>query len=66
MWRTQRRYTQDGGSLGLAGALTASMTSTSIVSMRYFGPFFIKFCSYFPNAKLRKPQRVGRATRGRT
>ena len=54
VWRTQRRYTQAGESYAWL------VRSTAFVNYFYFycvdedfGPFFIKFCTYFPyTAKL--------------
>ena len=54
VWRTQRRYTQDGGSYAWL------VRSTAFINYFYFycvdedfGPFFIKFGTYFPyTAKL--------------
>src|SRR5262249_31910870 len=54
VWRTQRRYHHDGSSYAWL------VRSTAFVNHFYFycvdedfGPFFIKFCTYFPyTAKL--------------
>ena len=54
VWRTQRRYSRDGSSFAWL------VRSTAFVNHFYFycldedfGPFFIKFCTYFPyTAKL--------------
>ncbi len=54
VWRTQRRYSRDGSSYAWL------VRSTAFVNYFYFycvdedfGPFFIKFCTYFPyTAKL--------------
>ncbi|MBS4727904.1 hypothetical protein MSM1_05925 [Mycobacterium sp. SM1] len=54
VWRTQRRYSRDGSSYAWL------VRSTAFVNHFYFycvdedfGPFFIKFCTYFPyTAKL--------------
>ena len=49
VWRTQRRYSRDGSSFAWL------VRSTAFVNHFYFycldedfGPFFIKFCTYFP------------------
>ncbi len=49
VWRTQRRYSRDGSSYAWL------VRSTAFVNYFYFycvdedfGPFFIKFCTYFP------------------
>ena len=54
VWRTQRRYSRDGSSYAWL------VRSTAFVNHFYFycvdedfGPFFVKFCTYFPyTAKL--------------
>lgn len=54
VWRTQRRYSRDGSSYAWLVRSTAFVNHFYIHCLdEDFGPFFIKFCTYFPyTAKL--------------
>jgi hypothetical protein len=63
VWRTQRRYHADGSSYAWL------VRASAFINFFYFycvdadfGPFFLKFSTYFPfTAKLHQRQRVGQA-----